>query len=338
MNKPSRPFITRRGFLAGSAAVLAAAGARTTAAQTPPTSFPPFPELRPLPEIAERSDGPLNVVATTGIVGDLVAQIGGGRVSVRTILPANADPHTYEPAPQDIAIVDDAEIVFMHGLDLDAWVETIIENADGDFVVITVTDGVETVERGEDGDDHGDDDHHDVDPHVWFDPTRTSQMVANIAAALSEADPEGADGYASRLNAYQGELAALDMQITERIALVPEDLRRIVTNHDSLGYYADRYGLTIVGTVIPGLSANVEPSAQEIAELLEVIESEGVTAIFAENTVDPVLAQQLAEESGIQVVDTLYTDSLGEPGSGADTYIGLMRFNTGAIVTALLGS
>jgi ABC-type Zn uptake system ZnuABC Zn-binding protein ZnuA len=225
----------------------------------------------------------------------------------------------------------------IHGLDLDIWVETIIENADGELTVVTVTEGIEIVDRHTDpkeGD--AEHDHGDGDPHVWLDPTRTAQMVANIAAALSAADPDGAGGYAARLAAYQNELAALDVQIAERVALVREDRRIIVTNHEALGYFADRYGLTIVGTVIPGGAAGSEPSAGEIADLLEVIAQNNVTAIFAENTVSPGLAEQLAGQAGIQIVASLYIDALGEPGSGAETYINLMRYNTRAIVEALI--
>lgn len=346
MSTRTRFLTHRRAFLIGAAAFAAAGPRLGVRAQTPDFVFPEFPELQPLPEIAERDGGPLVVVATTGIIGDLVSQIGGGRVEVRTILPANADPHSFEPAPQDIAMVDDAAVVFVHGLELDAWAETILENADGDFTVVTVTDGISIADfhSDEDDHDHEEDDHEDDDghhhgegdPHVWFDPTRTAQMAANIAAGLTGADPDGADGYAGRLAAYQAELTALDGQIAERIALIPEERRVIVTNHEALGYFADRYGLTIVGTVIPGMSVEAEPSAQEIAALLEVIERENVTAIFAENTVNPALAEQLAAQAGIQVVATLFTDTLGEPGSGADTYIGLMRYDTRVIVKALI--
>lgn len=334
----------RRAVLVGMAAVLAG-GRATVQAQTPTGGVPAFPELAALPEIAERDGGELNVVASTGIIGDLARQIGGGRVNVATILPANADPHTFEPAPQDVGLVDGADIVFVHGLDLDAWTETIIENAGDGLTVVTVTDGITTT--GFDGHEHdhsdeeSDEEHdhehdHDVDPHVWFDPTRTAQMVANIAAALTEIDPDGADGYATRLSAYQTQLTELDGQIFERIGLIPEDRRVIVTNHEALGYYADRYGLEIVGTVIPGMSVDAEPSAQDIAELLEIIAEHNVAAIFTENTINPALSEELAAQAGINVVASLFTDSLGDAESGADTYIGLMRYDTQVIVEALI--
>ena len=332
----------RRALLIGAAAIGIAGSRSLAVAQTPATGFPEFPELVPLPETGERADGAIRVVTTTGIIADLVRQVGGARVEVNSILPANADPHSFEPAPDDIAIVDASQVVFIHGLELDTWVDTIIENAGGDFALVTVTNGVPTRNAEEDtSEEEGDDDHehdHDVDPHVWFDPTLTALMAANIAAALTEVDPDGADAYASRLEAYQGQLNDLDQQIMDRVSLIPEERRVIVTNHDSLGYYAHRYSIEVVGTVIPGLSGDAEPSAKEIAELLDIVAEHNVNAIFAETTISPSLAEELAAQSGIQVVATLFTDSLGDADSGADTYIGMMRFDTRAIVEALMGS
>ena len=304
----------------------------SAAAQSTPVAFPPFEPLAALPDAPARNDGPLKIVASTGIIGDLVNQIGGSRVEVTTILPANADPHEFEPSPKDVATLQDANVVFIHGLGLDNWAQDLIDNSGADFPVVTVTDGVETVNR------LGGDSEEDVDPHVWFDPAKVAQMSANIAVGLSAADPEGAGAYIARLAVYQQNLAALDQQIADRIALIPADRRNIVTNHDALGYFADRYGLNIVGTVIPGLSPGAEPSAQEVAALLQTVKDQHVSVIFAENTVSPTLAEQLASEAGITVVDTLYSDSLGEAGSGADTYIGLMQTDTQTIVTALLGN
>lgn len=333
---------TRRGFIAGASALAAMALAGRASAQSTPVGVPPFPAPAALPDATVPESGPIKVTASTNIIGDLVAQIGGARVEVDTILPANADPHEYEPAPEDIAKVEEAAVVFVHGLGLDHWAEDIIDNAGGDVTAVTVTDGITTVNRTE-GEEHEEDtdeaEHdHETDPHVWFDPTKTAQMVANIAAGLTAADPDGANDYAARLAAYQQELTTLDGQIGERIALIPEANRKIVTNHDALGYYADRYGLTIVGTVIPSLDTQAEPSAKEIAELLDTIESQGVTVVFAENTVSPKLAEELANEAGIKVVDTLYSDSLGDADSGAATYIELMESDTIKIVEALIGA
>ena len=294
-----------------------------------PAALMPFPEPGGLPPAGTRAEGPLEVVATTGLVADFVRQVGGERVAVETILPANADPHDYGPAPTDLVAVEDAAAVFGYGLGLDAWAEDLIGSAGTDAALFLVTDGVPTLAPA-DGAHDG-----DIDPHAWFDPTRVELMAANIARDLAALDPAGAAAYDARRAAYAAQLAQLDAAIRDRIATIPAERRRIVTNHAALNYYAARYGLTIVGTVIPGLDTRAEPSAGEIAALLETVEREGVTAIFAENTTGAALAEQLAEEAGVTVVDTLYTDNLGRPGSGADTYLGLMRTNTELIVAAL---
>jgi ABC-type Zn uptake system ZnuABC Zn-binding protein ZnuA len=298
------------------------------ASPSPGAGFPEFTPLQTLPDAAPREDGALKVVATTPIIADLVRQVGGQRVEVESILPNNADPHDFEPRPEDIINVEDADAVFMHGLHLDEWASDLIDNSGTDAKVFVVTDGIETLESEEEEFAEG-------DPHVWFDPTRTQQMVANIANGLSQVDPDGADSYQQRVAIYQQQLAQLDQEILDRIALIPEDQRKIVTNHDALGYYADRYGLTIVGTVFPGSDTRSEPSAQEVVELVDAIQQQGVKAVFAENTVSPTIAEQLASEAGVQVIDDLYTDSLGDEGSGADTYIGLMQTDTRLIVDAL---
>jgi ABC-type Zn uptake system ZnuABC Zn-binding protein ZnuA len=290
--------------------------------------FPPFPEPAVLPGVPARDGGPLNVVATTPIIADLVSQIGGERVTVTSLLPNNADPHDFEPAPEDVVRVEEGDAVFVHGLHLDDWSEDLIKNAGGNAQVFVVTRDVETIASDEEAFAEG-------DPHVWFDPTRVQTMVDAITADLSALDPDGAAAYEARRQIYDGNLAQLDAAIAERIALIPPERRKLVTNHDALRYYAERYGLDIVGTVIPGIDTRAEPSAKEIAELVERIHDENVPAIFAENIVNPELAEELAEQTGVQIVDDLYTDSLGDADSGADTYLGLMQTDTRLIVEAL---
>ncbi len=302
---------------------------RADAEGTPePAEFPPFPEFPPLPPAAPRPEGPLRVVTSTAILADLTRQVGGERVDVSSILPANADPHDFEVQPADLVTISEADLVVMHGLKLDAWIEPLVESAGGDAPVVVATTGITTIASGEDAFSEG-------DPHVWFDPQRTKQMVANIAQGLIAVDPPGEPDYQARLQAYQANLDLLDAEIAKRIALIPPERRKLVTNHDSLAYFAERYGLTIVGTVIPGIDTRTEPSAKDMAELVDRIKREGVPAIFTENTVSPRLAEALAEQAGVRVVASLYTDSLGDPGSGADTYIGMMETNTRIIVEAL---
>jgi ABC-type Zn uptake system ZnuABC Zn-binding protein ZnuA len=325
-------WIARAAFcMAIVALILAATGVAVQAqgdASPPAGEFPPFPEPAALPAAQPRDGGPLEVVATTPIIADLVAQIGGERVAVESLLPANADPHDFEPAPEDLVKVEEAEVIFVHGLRLDEWSEDLIENAGGEAEISVVTRDVETLAAN-------DEEFADGDPHVWFDPTRVQTMVANIAADLSAIDPDGAADYEARLATYQANLDQLDTAITERIALIPAERRKMITNHDALRYYAERYGLEIVGTVIPGIDSRSEPSAQEIADLLALIEETDAPAIFAENTTNPELAEELAAQAGITIVDNLFTDSLGDEESGADTYIGLMQTDTRLIVEAL---
>lgn len=302
---------------------------RAGAEATPePTEFPPFPEFPPLPPATPRPEGPLRVVTSTAILADLTRQVGGERVDVSSILPANADPHDFEVQPGDLVKISEADLVIMHGLKLDAWIEPLIENAGGNAPVVVATTGIATIASDEDAFSEG-------DPHVWFDPQRTKQMVANIAQGLISIDPPGEPDYQARMKAYQANLDLLDAEIAKRIALIPPERRKLVTNHDSLAYFAERYGLTVVGTVIPGIDTRTEPSAKDISELVDRIKREGVPAIFTENTVSPRLAEALAEQAGVRVVASLYTDSLGEPGSGADTYIGMMEMDTRIIVEAL---
>lgn len=292
------------------------------------SSVAPFLQINPLPEGDPRPDGPLSVAATTGIVADLVRQAGGQRVDVITILPANADPHDFEPAPEDVVAVEDADIVVTYGLRLDEWAEDLVANSGSDAPVSVISEGVQPLAADEEEFEAG-------DPHAWFDPTRVQTMVDNIAASLSEVDPDGAPTYQARAAAYKGYLTALDVAIQDRVAQIPIERRKLVTNHDALSYFAERYGFEVVGTVIPSLDTRAEASARDVAELVDVIEREGVPAIFAENTTSPNLAEELAAQAGVTVVDDLYTDSLGEPGSGADTYLGLMQTDTVLIVNAL---
>jgi ABC-type Zn uptake system ZnuABC Zn-binding protein ZnuA len=322
--------IDRRTFLSaigGIGAILFSLRSARILAQDA-TPFPPFASPVALPSIESRADGALKIVTSTTILADLARQIGGDRVDVKSLLPANADPHDYEPSPDDVIAIEDANLVILHGLQLDTWVDPLVEAAQTGAPVVVATDGIETI---------GSDDEHfsEGDPHVWFDPTRVKSMVANIATALASVDSDGADFYQQRLDAYDAALDRLDQEIQQRIELIPEDRRVLVTNHDALEYYADRYGLKIVGTVIPGLDSRTEPSAKEIAELIDQIQQLGVQVIFAENTVSPALADSLAGDAGIRVAPELYTDSLGDKDSGADTYLGLMQTDTKIIVENL---
>ncbi|MCA9859387.1 MAG: zinc ABC transporter substrate-binding protein [Thermomicrobiales bacterium] len=351
--------LSRRRFALGlsAAGISTVFSSRLVGLAQEATPSPGFSAPAPLPAIGERASGPLNVVASTSIIADLARQVGGERVNVTSILPANVDPHDFEPNPDDVITLEGADILLLHGLQLDSWVEPLIDASSSAAPVIVVTTGIETISGGDhddhdhededheheddehEDDDRGDDDHdHDLsegDPHVWFDPMRVKTMVANIRDGLISVDPEGETGYQTRADAYSASLDQLDAEIRALIDTIPSERRIMVTNHDALGYFAERYGLTVVGTVIPGLDTRTEPSAKDIAELIEAIKESGATVIFAENTVSPALAESLASDAGIRVAPDLYTDSLGDADSGADTYIGLMQTDTLIIVENL---
>jgi zinc/manganese transport system substrate-binding protein/manganese/iron transport system substrate-binding protein len=319
-------------FLLACVALLISGVAATPSAHAQDSGETPapvqFPALQPLPDATPRTDGALKVVATTPILADLTRQVGGARLDVSSIMPPNADAHDFEPKPQDLVAIESAALIVEHGLHLDAWAGGMIDNAGADAPVIVATMGVQTLASNEEGFSEG-------DPHVWFDPRNVKVMVDNIAAALVSADPDGTMSYQARRDAYKAQLDALDQAIADQIATIPPERRKLVTNHDAFGYYASRYGLTFVGSVIPSLDSRAEPSAKDTAELIEKIKAEGVPAIFTESSINPELEEELAKEAGVKVVSNLYGDTLGEAGSGADTYIGMMQTDTRLIVEGL---
>ena len=193
----------------------------------------------------------------------------------------------------------------------------------------------EEEEGHDEHEDHHDHAHGEFDPHFWFDPPRVQNAVSEIAARLSELDPDGAEYYSGNADAYIGELGDLHSWIQEQVAVVPESDRLLVTSHDAFQYFAALYGFKVVGAVIPSVTTEADPTAQELAALVETIEHEGAKVIFGENIHSDRLAQRIAEETGAEVVGSLYTGSLGEPGGEAGNYIEYMRFNVNTIVDAL---
>jgi zinc/manganese transport system substrate-binding protein len=266
--------------------------------------------------------GELAVVATTTQVADLVRSVGGRRVEVERILETNADPHDYEPRPSDVAALADAAVVFKSGGEVDAWLDELIENAGGDAPVVALIDSVQQL-----GDD----------PHWWQDPRNAVLAVEAIGRALTEADPDGRAGYRRRAAAYARRLRRLDARIARCIERVPPGRRQLVTTHDALAYFAERYGLEVTGAVIPSLSTQAQPSAKDVRELVAQIRSEGVEAIFPEAAVSQELERAISRESGAEVGDELWTDTLGPEGSEAGSYLGAMRANAEALVEGMSG-
>ncbi len=280
--------------------------------------------------------GRIEVLTTIAPVAALVRAVAGDMAVVRVLVEPGVDPHDFELSPRDYRALDDADIVVRIGLGIDRFAD----GAEGKRM-LTLSDGLPLREFGGEGEEaHSGDDGHDhedggFDPHVWHDPENDKVMADAIAARLADVDPADAATYQANAEAFKKRLDEADTAIRALIAEIPEENRKIVSNHDSIGYFLDRYGLEFVGAVIPSLTTSAEPSAGQIADLIDTIEREGVKAIFAESSVDPKVARQVADDTGVAIVDDLYGDSLGAPGSGADTIEGMLVANAEKIAAAL---
>jgi len=277
---------------------------------------------------------PLEIVCTTTIVGDVVARIAGEGSHVAVLLPVNADPHAFEPTPRDLVLVARADVVFLNGAGLESELDPILEAASGLVVALCGGLDLRSLDASDDEEEGHDAHSISVDPHVWFDPTYVAAWVDLIEETLIRLDPPGESECRARADAYRADLSELDAWIENRTRALPPDRRRLVTDHAVFGYFAARYGFEQVGTVFPGLSSLSEPSARDLASLEETITSLGVPAVFVGTTVNRTLAEQVAADTGTRVV-TIYTGSLSEPGGPADSYLALMRYDVGAIVTGL---
>lgn len=247
----------------------------------------------------------LRVVATTIQITSLTRQVAGDKIELTGLIPAGADAHEFEPTASNLTAIEGADLILKNGIGLDDWLDDTL-SANNDADVVTVTEGI-TLRKGEEQGEVVD------DPHVWHDPDNDKIMVDNIAAALGRIDPGNTKFYEDAAAAYKGVLDDTKRQIQRIIAEIPRPDRKLVTNHDAFGYFANAFGLEIVGAVIPSLSTGSEPSAQDTADLLDTIAREHVKAIFAESSVNASLATTLAEDAHVKIVDDLYGDSLSDP-------------------------
>jgi ABC-type Zn uptake system ZnuABC Zn-binding protein ZnuA len=283
------------------------------------------------------NNGGLNILASTSFLAEIAQNVAGGRAEVESLLPFGADPHAYQPAPADVAKIAASDVLILNGLEYEHFIESLIENAGGERRIITATDGLiphPAEEPAGDAEAGEGDDHEAGDPHMWLDPNLVIVYVENIRDGLIQADPEGADVYQSNAEAYIAQLKELDAWIVEQVSAVPVEKRLLVTNHESLGYFAERYGFEVVDTILPSSSSGAGASAQEIAAAVEAIRSSGAPAIFLSDVENKKLAYQIAAETGAQVVDDLHIESLTN-GPPAATYLEMMRHNVSRIVEAL---
>lgn len=290
------------------------------------------PGATPSPQPA----GQLNVVATYSILGDIVRNVGGDDINLQVLVGPNRDAHAFEPSSADNVSLANAALIFENGLGFETWLDDLYEASDSQATRVVATQDIEPRLLEEAEHIEGDHDHGEFDPHVWHSVANVIQMTKVVREALMQADPTHATAYQANAEAYITQLQDLDTWIFAEVKKLPDDQRQLVTSHDTFGYFAERYGFEIVGTALGAVSTEgADPSAAEVAALVNDIRNAGVPALFAENVHNAALMQQIAAEAGVTLAPALYTDALGEPDSEGDTYLKLMRYNVTVIVTAL---
>lgn len=320
----------------GLLALLIACSGKGAEGETAVSNSSPSTEMLTLPSLTavDLSDGRLlRVVASTSIIGDVVAQVGGEAIELTTLMAPGQDPHSYEPGAQELTAVAQADVIFINGWNLEESLVSNLKTIGENVPVVPISANIQPLYHSEEGDDHD-----SADPHVWFDIENVQQWVQNVVQVLSALDPAHAATYQSNAEQYAAKLAELQSEITAQLAAVPPDRRVLVTNHDAFSYFARAYDFEVVGTVVPGLSSMAEPSANDLSHLIEVMAAHNLCTIFTENSSNSSLAQTVADEmeacDTVQVIP-LYGGALGPAGSGADSYISMFRANVGAIVAGL---
>jgi len=292
----------------------------------------------------------MEIVVTTTFIGDVVSQVAGESPKITVLLEPGQNPHSYQPTPQDMVKISRADVIFVNGLELEEFLDDLLDGSGTEAELIVVSEGIQPLgmqegdhlgEADDDGEDHDGEEHEDgdqdhgvgYDPHVWFDPTNLIIWTDNIIEALSGLDPQHAADYQANGQVYLDQLTALDTWIRTEVDRIPENARQLVSDHISLGYFAEQYGFEQIGAVIPALTTEAETSGQELARLIDTIREAQVKAIFVGIDFDPTLAQRVAEETGVDLVP-LYFGSLSE-GDPAGSYLDFMRYDVQAIVNAL---
>jgi ABC-type Zn uptake system ZnuABC Zn-binding protein ZnuA len=267
-----------------------------------------------------------DILTTTTILADIARNVAGDRLTVGSLLPAGTDPHSYQPVPQDATRVNQSKVLIINGGEYERFLDGLLENTARRNKLIEASTGVRfrSDTQGEES----------MDPHVWLDPNNVIVYVDNIREGLTEFDPDGAETYQANASAYIDQLNELDAWINGQVAQIQPQHRVLVTNHESLGYFAERYGFTVVGAIVPSFSSDSSPSAQQMADLIEQIKLHEAPAIFLDASDNPDLARQIAAETGVKVISDLHLESLTEGGSAAN-YIDMMRDNVTKIVQAL---
>ncbi len=276
-------------------------------------------------EPASPSGKPAPVILTsTTFLTDITRNIAGDRLTVESLLPIGADPHSYQPTPQDVTKISQSKLLIINGAGYEHFLEPLLENAGGEREIIEASAGTALRKDAQGA----------ADPHVWLDPNNVIVYVENIREALTHFDPDGAQVYETNADAYVRELKSLDTWIVEQVQQIPPEHKLLITNHEALGYFSERYGFTIAGTVIESFSSDASPSAQQMATLIDQIKSSGAPAIFLDASDNTTLAQQIAAETDVRVITDLHLESLTD-GAPAGTYIDMLKYNVTQIVNAL---
>jgi ABC-type Zn uptake system ZnuABC Zn-binding protein ZnuA len=280
------------------------------------------------PAASDVPAGTLQVVTTTTILADLVAQVGGSHVRVSSLVPKGGEVHTFDPSPSDVRRLAQADAVFLNGLGLDDWLASLVADAGTTAPVVRLGEKLPGVTylAGEDGAGS-----EAVNPHLWLNVAYAAKYAERIGEALAEADPANAAAYRDRAAAYGRTLADLDTELRSKMDTIPAANRTVISFHDAFPYFAAAYGLAIDGTIVD--APGQDPSAGQIASLVGVVREKGVKAIFAEAQFSEDLARTIADETGATVVSRLYTDSVGD--APQDTYVGMMRWNVDRVLEAL---
>ena len=275
--------------------------------------------LAPIVPARAQQGAKVDVLASFSIVADLVRQVGGERVNVRSLVALSQDPHDFEPTPNDVRRVMKAQLIVINGLGFEPWADRFLKVANFAGERLVASRGVKALSvRGA------------VDPHAWQDVENVKLYIANIREALTKVDPRGASDYARNASLYDRELDALHREIKAAFASIPKERRKIITSHDAFSYFGDAYDVVFVAP--QGVSSIAEPSARDVARIIQQIREERIRAIFLENALPQRLAHQISSETGVKIAGKLYADVLGD---NILTYAQMMRHNYKAILTAL---
>ncbi|MCB8968005.1 MAG: zinc ABC transporter substrate-binding protein [Ardenticatenaceae bacterium] len=330
------------GFMTG---LIITTGCTSDAANKPGTDQDADTSILTIPDLTAvaQNGAKLQVVATTSIIGDVVANVGGDAIELTVLMAPGQDPHSYQPGAAELTAVARANVIFVNGWNLEEGLLDDLEAIGENTPIIPISANITplTLNADEEGDhdDEADHDHTGADPHVWFSIQNVEQWTKNVSDVLSTLDPDNATIYANNAAQYLTALAELEQYTNSQLAAIPAEQRVLVTNHDALGYFAHDYDFTVLGTVIPGRSTLAEPAAADLTALISVMQAKNVCTIFTESSVSDTLANTVATEldtcDTVQVLP-LYTGALGSAGSGADTYIDMFRSNVDTIVTGLV--